>query len=290
MNTSSRPLDNSFFIRGGPVGILLIHGLTGTPTEMRYLGKGLADSGHTVYGMQLAGHCAGESALLGTRWQDWVASVEAAYAALASEVEHVFVGGLSAGAVLALHLAAARPAALRGIVLLATTLKYDGWSMPVLRHFLPLLPLLIHTPLGRRGRFMESHPFGIKDERLRRRVVANMESGNSAAAGLAGFPWPSLNEFYKLVRIVKREMPSIDLPALIMHSDHDDTAGMSNVRYLQRHLAGPKKVVLLHDSYHMITVDRQRGEVVRHTAKFIRDLSVQAGHGEPIRTAIAYSR
>ncbi|MEG0186587.1 MAG: alpha/beta hydrolase, partial [Stenotrophomonas sp.] len=35
------PASHEFFLPGGPQGVLLIHGLTGTPAEMRMLGKGL---------------------------------------------------------------------------------------------------------------------------------------------------------------------------------------------------------------------------------------------------------
>ena len=67
-----------FRLEGGRRGVLLIHGVTGTPTEMRLLGKGLNRAGYSVYGMQLAGHCGDVDDLLKTGWQDWYASVEAA--------------------------------------------------------------------------------------------------------------------------------------------------------------------------------------------------------------------
>src|SRR5579864_7827631 len=174
--------DNSFYYPGGRAGVLLIHGLTGTPTEMRFVGKGLAQAGFSVYGMQLAGHCGTEADLLATGWPDWYASVERAYEEFRRNVDIVFVGGLSMGAVLAMHLAARRPDALRGIALYSTTLWYDGWTIPWTRYLLPLLPIAVHLPFGRRGRFAESFPYGIKDERLRQRVVANMLGGASGEA------------------------------------------------------------------------------------------------------------
>ena len=60
-----------YLLEGGRAGVLLIHGLTGTPNEMRLLARGLHQAGFTVYGMQLAGHCGDENDLLQTRWQDW---------------------------------------------------------------------------------------------------------------------------------------------------------------------------------------------------------------------------
>ena len=73
--------------RNARTGVLLIHGLTGTPAEMRYVGKALARRGYTVSGMQLAGHCRAESDLLATGWRDWYGSVESAYQRLAERCD-----------------------------------------------------------------------------------------------------------------------------------------------------------------------------------------------------------
>lgn len=259
----------SFLYGDGPDGVLLIHGLTGTPTEMKYVGKGLARAGFTAFGMQLAGHCGTEPDLLATGWRDWAASVEMAYTVLAGRCRRVFVAGLSMGAVLALHLAAQIPGRLAGLALYSTTLKYDGWAIPKLSF---LLPLVLRLPYGGRYRFVESPPYGIKDERLRKRVAASMFAGDSAAAGLAGTPGLSLRELWGLVAEVKRQIPAITTPALIMHARHDDVTSPWNAAYLRRRLGGPTQTVLLDDCYHMITVDQQRKEVVEHTARFFRSL------------------
>ncbi|WP_244672777.1 alpha/beta fold hydrolase, partial [Xanthomonas sp. D-93] len=94
-----------FHFEGGRNAVLLIHGLTGTPSEMRLLGKSLNREGFSVYGVQLAGHCGDEDDLLATNWRDWYASVEAAAARVRPQVDRLFVAGLSMGAVLALRLA-----------------------------------------------------------------------------------------------------------------------------------------------------------------------------------------
>ena len=67
--------DHSFTIGDGRTGFLLIHGLGGTPLELKFVAKGLARQGFTVHCPQLAGHCGDESDLLATDWRDWYASV-----------------------------------------------------------------------------------------------------------------------------------------------------------------------------------------------------------------------
>lgn len=261
--------DVTFHHPGGAAAVLLIHGLTGTPTEMRFLGKGLAGAGFTVYGCQLAGHCGSEEDLLHTGWPDWYASVEQAYQRVREKHDIVFVAGLSMGAVLAMHLAAHHPGEIAGLGLLSTTLKYDGWSIPRLSF---LLPLFLHTPLGLRYRFVENFPYGIKDDRLRQRVVANMTAGNSAEAGNLGMTGHSLRQLLALVEVVKQEMPTITTPAAIVHADNDDVASKWNALYVERHIGGPKMLHLLQDSYHMITVDKQRGDVTRALVEYFTSL------------------
>lgn len=263
--------DNAYFFPGGPAGVLLIHGLGGTPVEIKRVGKSLARAGYTVYGMQLAGHCGTEADLVATRWQDWYASVEAAHTRLARQCRTVFAAGLSMGAVLALHLAAQRPAAVAGVGLYSITLKCDGWSIS---KFNFLLPLVLSFPWGRNHGFCESHPYGIKDERLRRVVVRKMTAGASADAGLLRTPGVSIRELQRLVTVVKRELPRIRTPALVLHATEDDVASVrTNAGYLKRHLGGPVDLVLLDDCYHIITVDRQRHEVTNHSLRFFKALT-----------------
>jgi carboxylesterase len=266
------PPKPAFFLEGGPVGVLLVHGLTGTPTEMRYLGLGLHRAGYTVYGMRLAGHCAGEAELLRTGWRDWYASVEEAAEQLSRVTDTVVVGGLSMGAVLAMHLAAQRPALVSGLGIYGPTLTYDGWSIPRIARLSFLMPLALRLGFGRARRFVEREPYGIKDESLRKQVAASMFGGDSTAAGLPGNPWPSLAEFQQLVGIVKRETRSIATPALVMHAANDDVASARNAEWIASRLAGPVTKVLLHDSYHMITIDRERRKVVAQTVNFIEGL------------------
>ena len=122
--------DRSFTFPGGRTGVLLIHGLGGTPIEHRYVATGLARRGYTVSCPQLAGHCGSYADLRATGWKDWYASVETAYRQLCKSCDVVIVGGLSMGAILALHLAAEYGDEIAGTVLFALMLKLNGWGVP----------------------------------------------------------------------------------------------------------------------------------------------------------------
>ncbi|MEO8559800.1 MAG: alpha/beta fold hydrolase, partial [Rhodospirillales bacterium] len=103
-------MEASFFYPGtNGAGVVLVHGLTGTPTEMRYIGRGLNARGYSVYAPVLAGHCGTEAQLLTTGWRDWLASTEQACDWLAGQVDRLYVAGLSMGALLSLQMAARKP-------------------------------------------------------------------------------------------------------------------------------------------------------------------------------------
>jgi pimeloyl-ACP methyl ester carboxylesterase len=111
--------DMTLTYAGGPVGVLLIHGLGGTPVELKVVARGLHKAGFTVHCCQLAGHCGTEEDLLATDWHDWFKSVEDALETLRGQCTSVVVGGLSMGAVMALHLAAKHPDKLAGLTKLS---------------------------------------------------------------------------------------------------------------------------------------------------------------------------
>jgi len=269
-STDAQPIpipDKSFRYGDGASAILLIHGLTGTPVEIQSVGRGLAKLGFSVYGVQLAGHCGSEADLMATGWHDWYRSVEEAWRAIDRDHPQVFVAGMSMGAVMAMHLAAQHPGKIRGLGLYSTTLFYDGWAVPKLAF---LLPLFLPTPLGKNYRFIENFPYGIKNERLRTYIHNSMMSGESELAGNLGMSGRSLRELRRLIAIVKREMPAVKTPALVIHAQHDDVTSVRNAEYVSRHLGGPVRVELLHDCYHMITLDQERDKVVQLSAEFFR--------------------
>jgi carboxylesterase len=264
----SRP--HSIEYRRGSIAVLLIHGLTGTPAEMRRVARGLAADGFSVFCVQLAGHCGSERDLTATTWTNWLDSSLAAFDRLRGEYERVFVGGLSMGGLLALHVAARRPADVAGCLVYSATMFYDGWSIP---RFAFLMHIGIRLGLGRFVRFRENFPSGVKDERLRRRLAAAMEAGDSAGAGLLHMPGVSLGELLKLISDLKRRLPAIRTPTLVLHAREDDITSIRNAGYLAAHLGGRVEKILLDDCYHMITLDQHNERVIAYSAEFMRRIA-----------------
>jgi carboxylesterase len=266
--------DAGFILGNGAVGVLLIHGLTGTPTELRRVAQGLADRGCTVYVPTLAGHCGGNADLQRTRWNDWYESALRTFVGIRRRHSQVFVGGLSMGAVMSMHMAAQHPGEIAGLLLYSTTLRYDGWNMPFVAkftHLYMMVPFGVHI-----CRFNEKPPYGIKNPRLRAIVEKQMKEGESSNAGLLTMSGVSVRELHRLIAVAKRGMPYVDAPALVLHSLEDDITSRWNADYVERHLGAPVVKVLLDNCYHMITVDLEYRQVIDLSASFI-ETRAQAG-------------
>jgi carboxylesterase len=257
--------DQSIRLAGDGLGFLLIHGLGGTPMELRYVAHGLAGAGHTVHVPQLTGHCGTVDELKATAWTDWYASVEREHDRLRARCSDVVVGGLSVGAILALRLAAARPDTVSGLALYAPSLWLDGWGVP---WHATLFRLVTAKWFADWFPFAERHPWGIKDERLRTFVERAIKSGDSSRAGVAALPGSLMLELRWLVQRVRSEIAEVRQPALIIHPRKDDRASLRNLHYLQSGLGGLTETVVLDDSYHIVTLDRQRQIVVARTLEF----------------------
>jgi carboxylesterase len=261
--------DHTYRIPGGKVGILLIHGLCGTPTEMRYVANGLGRAGYTVLCPQLAGHCGSEADLKAATWQEWYASCEVGLAELRKTCDVVMVGGLSTGALLSLAIAANNPDTVDGLVLLAPVLWLNGWLIP---WYARLFRTVFSKRIANLIKFPDLHPHGIKDARIREFIINSL-------AGLPSTPGGAVLEHRWLADEVRRLVPGIQQPALIIHPREDDYADLNNAWYLQRKLPGMVDMVVLDDSYHIVTVDRQRDVVVERTVGFVERLVQQIAKG-----------
>jgi carboxylesterase len=258
--------DLSFSVQGdGRKGVLLLHGMTGAPGEMRLVGRRLQRAGLGISAPLLAGHGQDKAALLRSTWRDWLESAREGYHRLAAEVEEVYVAGVCVGGALALALCAEFPQ-IKGAAVYSMTFEYDGWNMPRWGAAAPVIQLVAHLPLVRRISLAEPYPYGLKDLRLRE--AASRPDNSLIPGAIDRMPLGSLYEMYRLGKHVERIGPSIATPTLIVHAREDDMSDLRNAERLRRALGGPAELLVLEDSYHMVHVDRQHALVAERTAAF----------------------
>lgn len=256
----------------GRIGFLLIHGLGGTPVELRFVAQGLNRAGFTVVCPLLAGHGGTDQELNETSWRDWYATVEETHAQLKQRCDMIVVGGLSAGVMLALKLAAEHPDDVHATMHFSPTFWPNGWAIPKTFN---LFKLIRHKWFANLFTLMECAPYGIKDERIRRFVLESLQSGGRPLKDILGRRGGTILEFRQLADHVRKRLGEIRQPALVFHPREDDQSDISNTMLLQRKLGGLVDVVVLEDSYHMVTLDRQRALVVERSVAYGQWLASQ---------------
>jgi len=251
---------------GGRVGVLLVHGLGGTPAELRFVAQALNRAGYTVHCPLLVGHGGSEELLNTTTWTDWYKSVEEAHDLLTQRCDVVLAGGLSAGVNLALLLAARRASQVHGCIFFSPTFWPNGWAIP---WYFVFFNLVRHKWFANLLHLRECAPYGIKDERIRRFVLDSLQSEGRGLEDIFGRRGGTVLEFRWLAKEAKEVLGQVKQPTLIVHAREDDQSDISNAFLLQRRLGGLTEAMILDDSYHMVTLDRQRMQVVEKTIAFV---------------------
>ncbi len=257
---------------GGVHAVLLLHGLQSSPAELQPIAKRLNQAGYTVHVPHIAGYgfMQGDTPRSVTHWQDWHAKAIAEFRTLKQQYDTVAVGGLCIGATLSLSIAAELGDDVSALTLLATTLWYDGWSIPWYRF---LRHIGYYSPFRYIYSYREREPFGLKNVQLRKWIAREMSHKNSSIVGASKLNLPAIQEAERMIKAVKLSMHRISSPAIIIHAEEDDVASPRNARYVAEHI-GSKQVesVMLHNSYHMITVDNDRERVASETIRFFNHI------------------
>jgi carboxylesterase len=294
---SKSPVEESSLYLQGENGLtaVLIHGLTGTPNEMRFLANFLNKKGYTVFCPRLANHGEPLSVLKKTKWEDFYESVRKVFLSIkhAGSYGPIFTGGLSMGALLALLLAEEFPEDVAGVCCLSPTLFYDGWNIPWTKC---LLPLAAATPLKYISYFKEEPPYGIKNEAIRQRVHeyykhADLHRVSGVAKyGYPYFPVTLLCELNSLIRHLMRKLPKIKTPVQCIQAKDDDMTSIKNSQFIvDRVQSAIKEIFLLYNSYHVVTADFERETVAVEMEAFFTRVRSGTYAGSPVLGGAAHA-
>jgi carboxylesterase len=274
---SQRHNSDLHFSPGTGAHVFLLHGLTGSPSELAYVARHLhVDGGLRVWCPRLANHGEPINVLAATTWRLLYQSARVDFLIARNAARNagvpLVVGGLSLGAVLALLLAAEFPGEVSGVICLAPTLFYDGWNVPWLRW---LIPLVDYTPLKYFAFFREESPYGLKDESLRARVGRAYKSASLRATtncghyGYAHFPIRLFCESRHLIARCMRNLRHVTAPLLLVQAEHDDATSPRNSQHIYDNVGSrEKEMLLLGDSFHMVTADLERDRVAETMNQF----------------------
>lgn len=237
-----------FLLPGGPTGILLIHGFTGAPTEMRRVGDYFHQAGLTVSAPLLPGHGSTITEMNRCKWTDWTGHVERSYRELKARCERVFVAGLSLGSLLALYLAGQQPN-LPGVIAYSPA----TWVADAL---LPLTPAAQYV--------VKTRPKGKNSDLLDPDALAQIWSYDVK-------PVPAASQLYALTLRVRRLLPQLVPPLLIVYSAGDRAIHPTSAeRTFARAGSRDKQIIKLEESGHVITVDRHWRFVADQTLAWVK--------------------
>jgi carboxylesterase len=247
MATDPGPETGPFELDGDHVGVLLLHGFTGTPLEMRALGDALAARGRTVFAPRLPGHGTTVENLGEVAYEEWIEAGLDGFDRLASRCDEVIVCGLSMGSLVGAKVCAQKPAS--GLVAMAPALGLQGppiWLAGLLKPFIKSIAAM--------------------PER----------AGTYATEGLAPqwsydrFPLAGVHELAKLRREAERVLPEVTCPLLVLLGRHDQAVTEAGARkYLSLVDTGDKELIWLENSGHVVPVDGERELVFARVAEFI---------------------
>jgi carboxylesterase len=230
---------------GGPEGVLVLHGFTGSPQSVRGLAEAFAVAGFTVDLPRLPGHGTSVEDMLATGWPDWSSAAEAAYGELAARCQTVVVAGLSMGGGLSAWLATRHPE-IAGIVCI--------------------------NPLVELG------------DDIADLARAQIEAGTDRIPAIGGdvadpaarekaydaTPLPPLISLHEGTSGLRDDLAKVACPVLIMTSTQDHVVPTSNSDVLAEAVSGPVERLTLERSYHVATVDYDKDLINERAVAFAR--------------------
>lgn len=214
---------------------------------MRPWGAHLAEHGLTVSCPRLPGHGTRWQDMNLTRWEDWYAEIERAFEELKRKVDCVFVMGLSMGGTLSLRLAEQHAGEITGLVLVNPSLLTEN-------KVAKLAPALKYVITSTKGLSNDIKKPG-QDEVAYDRVPVKA--------------FVSLVELWALTRA---DLGKIDVPILVFRSAEDHVVEPSSCRELQARVSSTDlREVVLHDSYHVATLDNDAPTIFEGSLAFVRE-------------------
>lgn len=237
----------------GEVGVLVVHGFTGNPITTRPLGERLAAAGFTVEVPRLPGHGTTVADMRRRRYADWLATVDRCVDQLQSRCRAVVVGGLSMGGLLTLDVATRRD--LAGIVTVNAPIVLPRNPL------LPVLPLLAHLVP-----YVPPAVAGIAEDDIRRPGVTEQ--------AYARVPVGAIHSLARAVERVRGRLGHVRAPALVVNSAEDHTVDPGDAEVIAAGLGSPDvRRMVLHDSYHVATLDHDRDLLAEAVVGFVADVT-----------------
>ncbi|MFP3919452.1 carboxylesterase [Lysinibacillus telephonicus] len=236
-----------FFFKAGNRAVLLLHGFTGSSSDVRMLGRFLEKNGYTCHAPHYKGHGVPPEELIETSPEEWWEDVLQGYQTLKDAgYEEIAVAGLSLGGVFSLKLSTLKP--LKGIVTMCSPMTMrttDKMFEGVLKY-------------AKDYKRFE----GKKDDEIEHEVEAIRLKG-----------MPSLSELQQLVADVRGELDMVYAALLVVQSKNDEIIDPNSAHIIYDEVESLKKeLIWFEHSGHVITLDKEKEQLHEAVLKFLESL------------------
>ena len=227
------------------VGILLVHGFTGSPASMRPWAEYLNQRGYTVKVPLLPGHGTTPHDLNLVKWQEWPAKVESDLQELLRTCRKVFICGLSMGGGTTLNIATRYSKDLAGIILVNPMIHVK---------FVP------HQLAWVISRF----------QKMRDSVGDDIKRPGITEYGYDALPAVGVYQLLKMLHFTRKRLHDVTAPMLLFHSVDDHTLPVTNTEIVMKGVGSRQKQrIELVNSYHVATLDYDQEVIFENSRLFI---------------------
>ena len=231
------------------IGILLVHGFTGSPASMRPWAEYLNQRGYTVKVPLLPGHGTTPHDLNLVKWQEWPAKVESDLQELLRTCRKVFICGLSMGGGTTLNIATRYSKDLAGIILVNPMIHVK---------FVP------HQVAWAISRF----------QKMRDSVGDDIKRPGITEYGYDALPAVGVYELLKMLHYTRKRLHDVTAPMLLFHSVDDHTLPVTNTEIVMKGVGSRQKQrIELVNSYHVATLDYDQEVIFENSRLFIESHS-----------------
>jgi carboxylesterase len=245
---NSIPNSAGFTLSGGKIGVLVIHGFTGSPVTIKPWANYLNQIGYTVSAPCLPGHGSTWQEMNQTSWQDWYEAVEQSFLELKSKCDRVFVAGFSMGGALALRLSQIRGSEIEGLLLLNPSVHDRRWFLKLT----PILKLII--PSIKKG-------------------PTDIAAPNPPLHSYGRTPLKALDSLRKLWQLAERDLYLIDLPVMVAYSINDHAVDPENsMTVIDNIFSVDIREVIFEKSFHNVPLDYDADLLNLESKAFIEDV------------------
>ena len=228
------------------IGVLLVHGFTGSPASMRPWAEYLNQRGYTVTVPLLPGHGTRPEDLNLVKWQEWPAKVENDLNALLQSCEKVFICGLSMGGGTTLHIATKRSHDLLGIVLVNPMIHVK------------FIPPQVAWAISR-------------FQKMRDSVGDDIKRPGITEYGYDSLPAVGVYQLLKMLSYTRKRLHDVTAPLQLFHSVDDHTLPVSNTEIIMQGVGSrDKSRIELVNSYHVATLDYDQEIIFENSLIFVQ--------------------